>query len=104
MVHDRETVLMQRGQQSTLADDEGRPSRLLLGQEASGRHGTGEDMLLLDVDPHARELGHDVAAVALAVVGEEAERDVAPSQLGDEAGAARDDFAPSIGTPSMSMR
>ena len=53
------------------------PSGFCCGEEAGGGHGAGEDVLLLDVDAHAGELGDHVAPRALAVVGEKPKRDVA---------------------------
>ena len=81
VVDDRVAVLVQRRQQPALADDERRAARLLLRQEAGRGHRAGEDVLLLDVDAHAGELGGHVAAGPLAVVGQEQERDVALAQL-----------------------
>ena len=73
VIDDGVAVLVQGREQAALADDEGGAARLLLGEKAGRRHGAGEDVLFLDVDAHAAELGDDVAARALAVVGQEAE-------------------------------
>ena len=84
VIDDGVAVLMQGRQQSAFADDERRAVRLLLRQEARRGHRAGEDVLVLDLDAHACQLGDDVAAGALAVVGQKAKRDVAHPQFVDE--------------------
>ena len=92
VIDDGVAVLVQGGQQAAFADDEGGAARLLLGQEAGRRHGAGEDVLLLHLDAHASQLGHHVAARALAVVGQQAEGNVALPQLSDEVVRAGNQF------------
>src|SRR5262249_40597093 len=55
--------------------------RLLLGQKPSGCHGASEDVLFLHLDAHACQLGDDVSARPLAVVGQETKGDVAGAKL-----------------------
>jgi hypothetical protein len=74
---------------SVLADHVGSPVRLLIGEESRGRHRAGEDMLFADVDPHASQFHRDVAASALAVVGQEHEGDVFALKLFNETFCAR---------------
>jgi hypothetical protein len=90
VVHDGVAVVVQRGQQPALADDERRAPRLLPGQVAGGRHRAGVDVLLLDADAHAGQLRHHVPPRPLAVVGQEPERDVPLAELLDEGVRAGD--------------
>jgi hypothetical protein len=62
----------------------------LLLQVACGRHRAGEDVLDFHVDPHPPQLGDDVEARPLAVVGQETKRDVVGAQRRHEPIRARD--------------
>ncbi len=53
-------------------------------------------MPLLGLDGQAGELGDDVSARALAVVREEAERQLPLAQLADKAVRARDQLVPAV--------
>ena len=85
VVHDRNTVLMQGRQQSSFADDECGRGRFLLCQEASGRHGTREDVLFPDIDSQASQFRRNVQSSAATVVGQESERNVPFQELFDKA-------------------
>ena len=68
------------------------PPGFCCAQEASGRHGAGEDVLLLDVDAHAGEFGHYVAASPLTVIGKEAKRNVPLPKLANKVVRTRYEF------------
>ncbi len=89
-------MLVQRIEQAAFADDKRGAVGLLLFEKPRGGHGAGEDVLGFDVDAHAIQFGDDVAAGALAVVGQETKRDVASAQLGDEPIRARDHFRAAV--------
>src|SRR5262249_51615671 len=97
--HDGVAVVVQRRQQAALADDERGAVRLELGEEAGGRHRAGEDVLLADVDAEPLQSRGDVAARALAVVGQEAEGHPRRKQLVDEAVRAGDQRPPPVDDP-----
>ncbi len=92
VINNRITVLMECVEQAALADDIGRSVRLLLRQKTCCRDGTGENMLLFDVDAHTGQLGDDVAPGTLTVVRQQAERDVLLPQIVDEVARAGDDI------------
>jgi hypothetical protein len=92
MIDDRITVLMERVEQAAFADDIGRSMWLLLRQKSCCRHGTGENMLLFDVDAHTRQLGDDVSPRALTVVRQQAKWNVLLPQIVDEVARAGDDI------------
>lgn len=53
-------------------------------------------MFFLDIDAHASQLRDDVPSRSLAVVGQQAERDVSVSQLLNEGISAGDELRPSV--------
>lgn len=95
VIDDRVAIHVEGGGESVFADDEGGAVRFLFGEEAGGGHGAGEDVGFLGVESEAAEFEGDIAAGALRVVGEEAERDVFVAQaLYKEVGAGDQLVAP----------
>ena len=77
LIDDGVAVAVQGREQAAFADDERRAVGFLLGEKPGRRHRTGEDVLLLDLDPEPAELGGHVAPRPLAVVRQEPEGHVA---------------------------
>lgn len=92
-------VVVKRRQKATFADHEGSPVRLLLGKVPRGRHRAGVDVLFIHVDSHAGELRRHVAPRALAVVRQEAEGDVAATELRDKAVGAVNQLRAAVENP-----
>lgn len=68
VIDDCVAVFVECGGESVFADDEGGTAGFLLGEEAGGGHGAGEDVVLIGVEAEAAEFECDIAAGALGVV------------------------------------
>jgi hypothetical protein len=81
MVHDGKSIAMQRVQQSSFADHEGCPARLLHGQKPCRGHRAREDMVFFRGDSHPPQLCRYVAPRPLAVIRQKQKRNVGCEQL-----------------------
>jgi hypothetical protein len=90
VIDDRVAVLVERLEQPSFTDDEGRATRFLRREEPGGRHRAREDVFFSYRNAHAGELHRHVAARPLAVVGQKGKGNFAVDERGDESVRAGD--------------
>lgn len=91
VIDDGVAVAVECGGEAVFTDDVSGAAWFLGGEEASGGHGAGKDVVFGGFDAEAAEFEGDVAACALGVIGEEAEGEVVVAEALDEVCGAWDE-------------